>query len=218
MTPSVITSAPAEGFLKAHLGTTAVPISIKWAGTDATSGINHYDLEESIDGGAFSLVSSPTTASATVNLNPGHSYRFEVRATDNAGNVSGFTAGPTFTLTAYQETASNITYTSGWTQQAVTGAYGGSVKFATVAGKKATLSFTGSQVAWVSTIASNRGSGSVSIDGGAAATVSTHGTTTKPAMVVYTKTLAAGTHSLVLKVLGTAGHPRVDVDAFLVIK
>ena len=73
-------------------------------------------------------------------------------------------------------------------------------------------------MAWVSTIASNRGSGSVSIDGGAAATVSTHGATTKPAMVVYTKTIAAGTHSLVLKVLGTAGHPRVDVDAFLVIK
>ena len=216
-TPPVITKAPAPAFVKGHLGTTAVPISLTWAGTDATSGIRHYDLEESIDGGAFSLVSSPATAKATVNLNPGHSYRFEVRATDNAGNVSGFTAGPAFTLTAYQETASSITYTSGWTLQAVTGAYGGSVKFATVAGKKATLSFTGSQVAWVSTIASNRGSATVSI-GGTAATVSTNGTTTKPAMVVYTKKVTAGTHSLALNVLGTAGHPRVDVDAFLVIK
>jgi len=37
-------------------------------------------------------------------------------------------------------------------------------------------------------------------------------------MVVFTKTLTAGSHSLVLKVLGTTGHPRVDVDAFLVIK
>ena len=217
-TAPVITKAPAPAFVKGHLGTTAVPISITWAGTDATSGISHYDLEESVDGGAFSLVSSPATAKATVNLNPGHSYKFEVRATDKAGNVSGFTAGSAFSLTAYQETASNITYTSGWTLQAVTGAYGGSVKFATLSGQKATLSFTGSQVAWVSTIASNRGSASVSIDGGAAATVSTHGTTTKPAMVVFTKTLTAGSHSLVLKVLGTTGHPRVDVDAFLVIK
>jgi hypothetical protein len=217
-TPPVITKAPAVAFKKGHLGTTAVPISVTWAGTDATSGISHYDLAESVDGGAFSVVASPTTAKATVNLNPGHSYQLEVRATDKAGNVSGFTAGPTFTLTAYQETASNITYSSGWTLQAVTGAYGGSVKFASLSGNTATLSFTGSQVAWVSTIASDRGSATVSVDGGTAATVNTNGTTTKPAMVVFTKKVAAGTHSLVLNVLGTAGHPRVDVDAFLVIK
>ena len=42
-------------------------------------------------------------------------------------------------------------------------------------------------------------------------------TATKPAMVVYTATKTAGTHSLVVNVLGTAGHARVDVDAFLVI-
>jgi hypothetical protein len=216
-TKPTITTAPAPSFKKAGLGTTAVPILIKWAGTDATSGINHYDLKESVDGGAFSLVSSPTGTSATVNLNPGHSYKFEVRATDNAGNVSGYKAGAQFTLTAFQETAGAITYTSGWTQQAVTGAYGGSVKFATVAGKKATLAFTGSQVAWVSTIASNRGSATASLDGGVATTVNTHGTATKPAMVVYTATKTQGTHSLVVNVLGTAGHARVDVDAFLVI-
>jgi hypothetical protein len=50
-TKPVITSAPSPSFQKAHLGTTSVPILIKWAGTDATSGINHYDLQESVDGG-----------------------------------------------------------------------------------------------------------------------------------------------------------------------
>jgi hypothetical protein len=54
-------------------------------------------------------------------------------------------------------------------------------------------------------------------DGGAATTVNTHGTATKPAVVVYTATKTAGTHSLVVNVLGTAGHARVDADAFLVI-
>jgi hypothetical protein len=68
-------------------------------------GINHYDLMESVDGGAFSPVASPTAASITKNLKPGHSYQFEVRATDNAGNVSGFTVGSAFTLTAFQETS-----------------------------------------------------------------------------------------------------------------
>ena len=216
-TKPTIPMSPAPSFTKAHLGTTAVPILITWSGADAGSGVNHYDFEESIDGGAFTLLSHPTGTSATVNLNPGHTYKFEVRAIDNAGNVGFFRAGSKFTLTAFQETAGSITYTAGWTHQAVTGAYGGSVKFATVAGKKATFSFTGKQVAWVSTIASNRGSATASLDGGAATTVNTNGTTTKPAMVVYTATKAAGTHSLVVNVLGTAGHARVDVDAFLVI-
>jgi hypothetical protein len=217
-TPPVITKSPAPAFVKGHLGATTAPISISWAGTDATSGVNHYDLMESVDGGAFSLVASPAGTSITENLKPGHSYQFEVRAIDNAGNVSGFTAGSKFTLTAFQETSSAIKYTTGWTHQAVTGAYGGSVNFATAAGKKATFSFTGKQVAWVSTIAGNRGSAKASLDGGTATTVNTHGTPTKPAMVVYTATKAAGTHSLVVNVLGTAGHARVDVDAFLVIK
>jgi hypothetical protein len=211
--------APAPTFEKAQLGTTAVPILLTWTGSDATSGINHWDVGESIDGGAFTIIGTQpgATTTRTVSLNPGHTYKFEVRPTDNAGNVGFFKADVKFTLTAVQETASSITYTTGWTHQAVTGAYGGSVKFATVAGKKATFSFTGKQVAWASTVASDRGSATVSLDGGAAATVNTHGTATKPAMVVYTTTTTNAAHSLVVNVLGTAGHARVDVDAFLVI-
>jgi hypothetical protein len=217
-TAPTITRAPAPRFRTGQVGTTAAPVVISWAGTDATSGISHYDLMESIDGGAFSLVASPATATATENLNPGHSYVFEVRATDKAGNVSGFTAGAKFTLSAYQETASAITYTSGWTQQVLAGAYGGSVKYATVAGKHATFAFTGSQVAWAATINTDRGSATVSVDGAAPATVSTNGTSLKTRTVVYTKSVASGSHSLLLTVAGTAGHPRVDVDAFFVIK
>jgi hypothetical protein len=217
-TPPSITNAPAPSFTTTQLASTAVPILIKWAGTDAASGIAHYDLQESVDGGAFSTVASPTTASVTQNLAPGHSYKFQVRATDKAGNVSGYTASASFTLSAFQETASAITYSTGWTKQTLTGSYGGSVKFASIAGKTAKFSFSGSQVAWVSTIGSNRGSATAKLDAGTATTVNTTGTTLKTRMVVYTKTIAAGTHSLLLKVLGTAGHPRVDIDAFLVIK
>jgi len=212
-----ITKSPAPSFQKAKLSGGKVPIKIAWAATDATSGVNHYDLEQSVDGGAFTLVASPTAANVTKNLSPGHSYQFEVRATDNAGNVSGFTVGTAFTLSAFQETAGAIAYSSGWTKQTLAGSFGGSVKFATVAGKTATFSFTGSQVAWVSTKGTDRGSATAKLDAGTASTVSTNASALKTATIVYTKTVTAGAHSLLLKVLGTAGHPRVDVDAFLVI-
>jgi hypothetical protein len=217
-TAPTITRAPAPTLRTGNLGSTGAPVAINWVGHDATSGIKNYDLMESVDGGAFSLVASPITATANLSLQPGHSYRFEVRATDKAGNVSGFAAGSTFTLSAFQETSSSIVYSSGWTLQALPGAYGGSVKFAAIAGKQATFSFTGSQVAWVSTVNTDRGSASASVDGGAATTVSTNGPSLHPATIVYTKAVAAGAHSLLLQVLGTAGHPRVDIDAFLVIR
>jgi hypothetical protein len=216
-TKPAITKAPVPSFKTGHLSSAGAPIAITWAGADATSGIQLFDLQESVDGGAYAAVASPTAATVTLHLKPGHSYRFKVRATDKAGNVSGYTTGSKFTLTAFQETAGSIRFSAGWTRQSLSGAFGGSVKFAKAAGKTAKFSFTGSQVAWVSTIAASRGSATVKLDGGAAATVSTNGASLKTAMVVFVKTATSGTHTLLLKVLGTPGHPRVDVDAFLVI-
>ena len=194
-----------------------VPVTVTWKGHDATSGVNHYTLYQSKDGGAYTQVATTKTGSSTRNLAPGHTYQFEVTATDNAGNVSNAKAGKVYTLKLIQENSSSITYSTGWTRQTLTGASGGSVDFATVAGKTATLSFTGIQAAWVSTVGSTRGSATVKLDSGATVTISTHGTSPKTAQIVDVVSGASGAHKLVVKVLGTSGHPRVDVDAFVVL-
>jgi hypothetical protein len=212
-----ITKVPGPTFLKQQLGATKVPIKISWAGTDALSGVDHYELFESVDGGAFGLVKSPNAAHATRKLAPGHTYRYEVRAIDNAGNVGAFGVGSTFTLSAYQESSGSIAYSSGWSTSAFAGAYGGSVKFASLAGKTADFSFNGSQVAWVTTVNTDRGSANLSVDAGPTTAVSTNGAVFTPALVRYVKKVASGPHVLHLTVLGTVGNPRVDVDAFLVI-
>ncbi len=212
-----ITSAPTLSLEnKVTVGST-IPLVVSWNGTDATSGVNHYTLSQSKNGGAFTTVATVTTKSRVVQLAPGNTYRFEVTATDNAGNTSAAKAGSTYTLTLLQENSSSIKYSGGWTRQAVTGASGGDVDYATVAGKTATLSFTGIQAAWVSTLGSNRGSATVKLDSGSAATVSTNATATKAAQIVdFVKTTSAA-HKLLITVLGTSGHPRVDVDAFVVL-
>ncbi|HEY2441792.1 MAG TPA: hypothetical protein VGI31_01520, partial [Streptosporangiaceae bacterium] len=179
--------------------------------------INHYTVYESKDGGAFISQGTTTAASFQKNLGPGHTYQFEVTATDNAGNTSAPKASVTYTLTLYQETATQIRYSAGWTQQTLAGANGGSVKFASLAGKTATLTFSGSQVAWMSTEGSTRGSATVALDGGTPVTIDTHTTSPATAEIVDVVSVAGGTHKLVVKVLGTAGHPRIDVDAFIVL-
>jgi hypothetical protein len=61
----------------------------------------------------------------------------------------------------------------------------------------------------VSTLGPTRGSASVKLDSAA--------TTPKTAQIVDVVTGASGAHKLVVKVLGTAGHPRVDIDAFIIL-
>ena len=185
-------------------------MTISWNGSDATSGINHYSLYESKDGGAYTLAATTTAPTFNKNLGPGHTYQFEATATDNAGNTSAATQGVVYKLSLFQENASAVKYTTpGWTRQTLSGANGGSVDFATVKGKTATLTFTGFQVAWMSTQGPTRGSATVKLDSGTAATINTNTSSAHAAEVVDVVTAAAnGSHKLVVNVLGTSGHPR----------
>ncbi|MBV9484925.1 MAG: hypothetical protein JO246_02600 [Frankiaceae bacterium] len=90
------------------------------------------------------------------------------------------------------------------------------MEYATGAGAQSKFTFSGTQVAWVGTVNTNRGSANVSLDGGGASAVNTQGAF-KPRTLVYTKSVAAGAHNILISNLGTAGHPRIDVDAFAVI-
>ena len=68
----------------------------------------------------------------------------------------------------------------------------------------------------MSTQGPTRGSATVKLDSGSAATINTHTTSPKAAEIVDVVTAAAnGSHKLVVNVLGTSGHPRIDVDAFV---
>jgi hypothetical protein len=213
-----ITAAPTVS-LQNNVGPvkSTVPLKVSWSGTDTTSGVNHYTLYQSKDGGAFTQVGITTTASKTVSVAPGHTYQFKVTGTDNAGNTSAGKSGSTYTLSLYQENSTKIKYSTGWTRQKLTGANGGYVKYATAAGKTATLTFTGIQAAWLSTEGPTRGSASVKLGSGSSTTISTHTSSPKTAEIVDVVKGASGSHTLVVKVLGTSGHPRVDIDAFIVL-
>ena len=65
-----------------------ITLRVPWSGTDATSGIARYELLQSTDGGAWTVVSTTLTApTADRSLASLHTYRFRVRAVDKAGNV-----------------------------------------------------------------------------------------------------------------------------------
>ena len=145
-----------------------------------------------------------------------------MRATDDNGNTSFYKYGPRFTVDALQETSTSIAYSpsTSWRQELLSGSFGGQVKYATSVGTTAKLTVTGTNVAWVAPKSSTRGRAEVYLDNVKLATVDLASTRTLSRQVVYTANglSPSVTHTLEVKVLGTWGRPRVDVDAFVVLR
>jgi len=205
-----------------QLSTSTMPVTLQWSGADGLSGLSRFQLQESVGGGAFAGVPvSPAKATtSTRQLTPGTTDRKRVRSADQANNISAFATGASFTPTAIQENAASLVYGGRWTSQALNAAFGGTLRFANTAGATATVTFTGRSIAWVSLTAANRGQAQVRIDGGAPVTVDLYTPTTRGRWTVFAANgLAAGTHSMVITVLGTknaaSGGTRVDIDALL---
>jgi hypothetical protein len=199
------------------LGAT-VPIQVSWGVVEADSGIASYLVERSDDGGGFFGVPIPGAA-ITQPLLIGHTVQYRVTATDGVGLVGPPGYSATFRPTLYQSTSST-TVTGTWRTGTSSGYSGGSTRYATAAGASATFTATAARsIAIVSTRANARGSFRVYVDGVYKATVSTYSTTWRFRQLVYQfNWSSAGTHKIKIVVSGTSGHPRVDLDAFVVLR
>ena len=208
------------------LGTTAIPVKVSWSATDTQSSVERYEVQQSVDGGTtYSSVSlsSATATTKTLQLQPGSTYQYRVRATDSAGNMSEWEEGSAFLVDAQQEGSAAINYSGTWAQQSLTAAYGGSVAYASTKGSAAQLTFTGQDVAWVSTKGPNMGKAAVYVDGRLVRTIDLYSSTAQSRKMLFSQSgLPAGSHTLMVQVLGTkssaSSGSRVDIDAFVTLR
>jgi hypothetical protein len=227
-TVTVDRKAPTVASLIAKLrsGTTLagpdLRLRLSWTGSDTGgAGVASYEISRSTDGGSSwaSLSTGLTSAAYLVTAPSTGSMQYRVRATDKAGNVGAWTTGPVLQPRLVQQTGSAIKYSSTWTTASSSSYSGGSLRYAKRSSASATYQFTGRAVAFVTTRASSRGSVRIYVDGTLASTVSLQSSSTSYRYVAWQKAwTSAGTHSIKLVVVGTAGHPRVDVDAFAILK
>lgn len=220
VTPPAI-ATPLTSIASAKTMATAVPARISWTATDAGgSGLGLYDIARSTDGGAFTtLAPSLTTPSYNSSLTAGHTYRFQVRGRDNAGNLGPWKVAATVTPGITQQTSTSVKYTGTWSTGSTTKYLGGTVKFASGAGASASYTFTGRSIAWVTTRAARSGSARVYIDDVLASTLNLNASDYTYRYVAFQKTwTTSATHTIKVVVVGTSGHPRIDIDAFLVLR
>jgi hypothetical protein len=198
-----------------------LPVTISWTGDDAgPAGIDSYDVRRSIDGGAFQTIESDWPEdSLNRALDPGHTYRFEVRPTDNAGNVGAWKAGPTIRARLLQQSHDDVRFNGDTVPTSFASYSGGSQRYLADAGAWAKLTTKARSLSFVTTRGPNRGEAQIYIDGELVTTIDLNAADHTYRYVAYTRTWSSvGTHTIRVVAVGTPGHPRVAVDAFGVIR
>jgi hypothetical protein len=112
---------------------------------------------------------------------------------------------------------SAVHYGGTWTTSTSSIWWGETAKWSSKAGSTVSYTFTGKSISWVGLKAANRGKVKVYVNGVLTATVDLYAATTQKQMLVWTASYAtAASRTVTIKVLGTAGRPRVDIDGFIV--
>jgi hypothetical protein len=196
-------------------------MKLTWTGSDfGPAGISSYDIARSVDGNPFKLIAGGLPGALFgISLSPGHTYRYEVRARDKAGNVGGWKAGPTLKPALVQQNSSLVRFSGPSKTTFLSGYSGGSERYLAAAGSSARLTTTARALSFISTKGPGRGQVRIYIDGAYQTTVDLGAPTTTFRYVAFSKSWAtAGTHRITVIAVGTPGRARVDVDAFGVIR
>lgn len=221
--PKAITPKPSlrTGIaLETASATQRLLVRIYWSGSDAESGVASYDVQRSYDGGAYTTIASAITSpSLNVTMNIGHTYKFRVRARDNAGNVGAWTTAYSWGAALRQNNYSSVVYTGSWSTTTAASASGGSFRASSSAGASATLAFSGRAVGLVTTLRPTGGAVQVWVDGVLISTIDTYSDTTVYRQVVFNRNWTSyGSHTIKLVVVGTPGRPSVALDAFEIVR
>ena len=212
-----VATAPVTRVGSGTIGTMS-PVSLTWTGSDKGWGIARYQLQRSVDGGAWHGVVSTKARTCTQLVATGHTYRYRVRAVDKYGNVGAWATAATFRPAIVPDGVSAVKYAGTWSVVADAGAAGGAVHASGTPGSRATFTFSGRAVAWVAGRGPANGQAKVYVDKTLVTTVSLATATDDPRRIVFRRSWTTrGTHTIRIVVAGTAGAI-VDVDGFVVLR
>lgn len=216
-----VTSAPTVSLRSGTtLSGSSVRVNLSWSGSDVgPAGIASYDVARSYDGAAFQTIGSALGGTSLAwGMVPGHTYRFEVRARDNAGNVGAWHAGASIKAALTQQTSSSVHFSGASISTSYSLYSGGSERYLATTGASASYTTTARSLSFVTTVSPSRGSALIYIDGVYQTTVNLNSPTTTYRFVAFSKTWSTvGTHTIKVVSAG-APYARVDVDAFGVVR
>lgn len=213
-----------------------VPLQLRWVGSDAVSAVRGFDVWQQYPDYVWKRAEG---TSATTYQFAGTNYDgscgdggsveswYWVVAHDNRGN-SATSAGQSRVVDVWQETGLTeygqagipLVRTGTWSTSSCVCSNNGRTLTRSSAGASLTYTITTTKPGAVVAIAvgknTNRGVMNVSLDGGTATSVNTYASAPTHRVVVWQRVInSPGTHTVKVTNAGTAGRPRIDIDAVL---
>jgi hypothetical protein len=218
-------------------GYNQVPMKLRWNATDRTAGAASFDVYQARNGGeAGADLRLDHTTRKTIDIitdsydgDCGGGWEPDlwwVTARDFRGATA---TSPMIKsgLAVWDDTGASYlglddfptSRTGTWSTSKCKCANFGSTSYTTE--KNASITYTvnlyspGRTIAIVAPKSSNRGVMNISVDGATAKSVNTYAATTTNRVIVWQRTLNAGTHTIKVTNAGTTGHSRIDVDTLM---
>jgi hypothetical protein len=197
---------------------TTVSTTMTWpAATDDLTGVYSYTIQRSLNGGAWTTLTSTTARSYKRTMAFGTPTRFKLIARDGAGNFGNGAIGPTVTATLLQEGTSLARYTGSWSTVSLSSASNGKLHRSSSGGAAVEFKTTARAIAVVARRGPLNGKFKVYVDGVYRSTVDLRKSSWQSKVVVFnTSWNAAAVHSVKVVVVGGTG--RVDIDAFAFLR
>ena len=203
-----VVSAPWLGMRGGTVTTTAVPVTVNFKASDNTK-------VTWVGGTTPAAGKLPTTATTwPTSAKPGGAITFTVAAKDLVGNAGR--ASVTRTTSLQPETTAKRTGT--WTTRKAASHLNGKALSSTKKNAKLTFTFTGRSAALIVGRTTKSGKADVYLDGKKVSTIDTKSSKTAYRQAIWTRSMAAGKHTVTVLVRATSGRPTVTVDGLAYIQ
>jgi subtilisin len=209
----------ASPMLRSVLVGTTVGTRLTWpVASDASTAVAGYQVQTAVDAGAWTTTASTTATvrAVTVNEAVGHTYAYRVRGRDAAGDWSDWAVGAAHKPAMVSDRSTAMSYSGTWKKALYAPATDGCTTWATAAGARGRLTFTGRAVGLIAPVGTTRGSATIYVDGVSRGTVSFHASSGQSRLIMFSTAFGSvGTHTIDVRV---AGNGRVDIDGFVVFR
>jgi hypothetical protein len=214
--PPAVTYGPELRLDDQYVALGGIRAVVRMGATD-TSGIAGMETRRLVDGAPQPLAHEwEYGLTRDVFVKVGRTYAFESRASDRIGNLSELATGSAARVRLTNNGSPAITTTGRWSTTRSAEAIGPNVARTSESGATATFAFTGRSVGWVFAYGPENGEAEVLADGVRVTTIDTFSPFPAGRAMFFTQSWPdAGRHTVQVRALGTNGHPRVAVDAFL---
>jgi hypothetical protein len=199
---------------------TTVSTTIVWPPATDPSGVASYVVRRRVGSAGWTTVASAApTGKLAQTLTIGTGYRFGIAGRDRVGNVGPQADSPSVTAVLLQDGTSLARYAGTWSTVSSSSASNGRLHRSTRAGASVEFRTTLRAVAVVARKHASNGQAKVYVDGTYVQTINLYRSSTQSRTVVFNKSWPTNAvHTVKLVVVGTAGHPGVDIDAFAILR